>query len=56
MPKVPFGGYTINFEGQTTTVEQLMGKEPIPPTEMMKKLWAHVKAKKLSSSAKSKRK
>lgn len=45
--KKPFGGYGINFDGQTKTLEELFGKKPISPSEMTKKLWAFVKSKKL---------
>ena len=48
--KKPFGGYAINFAGRKETVEQVFGKKPIPPSEMTKKIWAFVKAKKLSTS------
>ena len=47
--KPAFGGYSINFAGQTATVEQVFGNKPIAPSEMTKKLWAHVKSKNLSS-------
>ena len=42
-----FGGYTINFRGQTTTLEQVFGKTPIAPSMMTKKIWAHVKRRRL---------
>ena len=48
--KKSFGGYVINFTGRNETVEQVFGKKPIPPSQMTKKIWAFVKAKKLSSS------
>ena len=32
--KPAFGGYSINFAGQTATVEQVFGKTPIAPSEM----------------------
>ncbi len=44
-----FGGYTINFRGQTTTLEQVFGRSPIAPSMMTKKIWAHVKRRKLAS-------
>ena len=47
--KPAFGGYAVNFKGQTATVEQVFGNKPITPAEMTKKLWAFVKGKKLSS-------
>ncbi len=49
-----FGGYTVCFKGITATPEDVFGTAPIPPTEMMKRLWAFVKAKKLTSAAKKK--
>jgi hypothetical protein len=45
----PFGGYTINFKGQTATLEEVFGKKPLPPNEMTKQIWAFVKTKKLAS-------
>lgn len=48
--KKPFGGYAINFAGRKETVEQVFGKKPIPPSQMTKKIWAFVKAQKLSTS------
>jgi hypothetical protein len=53
MAKLAFGGYQISFKGQTITLEELMGIANIGPSEMTKRLWAYVKAKKLSSKAKS---
>jgi hypothetical protein len=47
--KKPFGGYSINFKGRTETVEEVFGSAPLAPSEMTKKLWNFVKAKKLSS-------
>lgn len=47
--KAAFGGYAINFAGRKETVEQVFGKKPIPPSQMTKKIWAFVKAKKLSN-------
>ncbi len=44
----PFGGYTVNFKGQTKTLEELFGKKPITPSAMTKILWKHVKGKKLA--------
>lgn len=43
--KKAFGGYAIDFNGVKTTLEEVMGKEPIGPSEMTKKLWALVKDK-----------
>ena len=47
--KKPFGGYGINFTGRKETVEQVFGKGKVTPSEMTKKLWKFVKAKKLST-------
>jgi len=45
--KKPFGGYTITFKNRKETLEQVFGKASIPPSQMTKKLWKFVKAKKL---------
>lgn len=45
----PFGGYTISFKGQKTTLEQVFGRSPIAPSMMTKKIWAHVKRRRLAS-------
>lgn len=45
----PFGGYAISFKGRKETVEQVFGSAPLAPSAMTKKLWAFVKAKKLSN-------
>ena len=47
--KPAFGGYAINFAGQTATMEQVFGKTPIAPSEMTKKIWNFVKSKNLSN-------
>ena len=47
--KKPFGGYGINFSGRTETVEQVFGRGKVTPSEMTKKLWKFVKAKRLST-------
>ena len=49
MAKPAFGGYTINFAGQTQTLEDVFGSKPIAPSEMTKKIWAYVKSHKLSN-------
>jgi hypothetical protein len=46
--KAAFGGYSINFKGRQETLEEVFGKNPIGPSEMTKKIWAFVKAKKLA--------
>ena len=45
--KKPFGGYTVSFKNRKETLEQVFGKASIPPTQMTKKLWKFVKAKRL---------
>ena len=45
--KKPFGGYAINFKNRKETLEQVFGKDDIPPSQMTKKLWKFVKAKRL---------
>ena len=45
--KKPFGGYAINFKNRKETLEQVFGKSDIPPSQMTKKLWKFVKAKRL---------
>ena len=45
--KKPFGGYTISFKNRKETLEQVFGNASIPPSQMTKKLWGFVKAKKL---------
>ena len=42
--KVGFGGVTYSFKGRQETMEQVFGKVALSPPEMMKKLWAFVKA------------
>ena len=45
--KKPFGGYAISFKNRKETLEQVFGKTDIPPSQMTKKLWKFVKAKRL---------
>lgn len=47
--KQPFGGYAISFSGRTETVEDVFGKGNITPSEMTKRIWKFVKAKRLSN-------
>lgn len=47
--KKAFGGYAISFKGCKDPVEKVFGEKPISPSEMTKKLWVYVKAKKLSN-------
>ena len=46
--KLAFGGYSINFKGCSAPLESVMGKPPIGPSEMTKKIWAYVKRKRLA--------
>jgi hypothetical protein len=46
--KKPFGGYSINFNGCTETMEEVFGKKDIAPSEMTKKIWAYVKDNKIA--------
>lgn len=46
--KKAFGGYTVNFNGCNDTLEEVLGRTPIPPSQMTKKLWAYVKRHRLS--------
>ena len=45
--KKPFGGYAISLKNRKETLEQIFGKADIPPSQMTKKLWKFVKAKRL---------
>lgn len=47
--KKPFGGYALSFSGRTETVEQVFGGGNVTPSEMTKKLWKFIKAKKLAN-------
>jgi chromatin remodeling complex protein RSC6 len=47
--KKPFGGYAISFSGRSETVEDVFGKGEITPSEMTKRIWKFIKAKKLSN-------
>ncbi|MBI2172586.1 MAG: hypothetical protein HYT73_00045 [Candidatus Aenigmarchaeota archaeon] len=46
--KKAFGGYKISFKGRSDTVEDVFGKGDLAPSEMTKKLWVYIKAKKLA--------
>jgi hypothetical protein len=39
--KPAFGGYAINFQGRSESLESLFGSAPIGPAEMTKKLWSY---------------
>ncbi|MEK6852927.1 MAG: hypothetical protein AABX59_03540 [Nanoarchaeota archaeon] len=43
-----FGGYTINFGKCSHSARQIFGSSPVAPSQMTKKLWAHIKACKLA--------
>ena len=47
MAKKKFGGYKVSFKGDNTPLEKLFGSKPIAPSEMTKKLWGHIKKKKV---------
>ena len=47
--KKPFGGYAISFSGREETMEDVFGKGKVTPSEMTKKIWKFIKAKKLAS-------
>ena len=47
--KKPFGGYSIGFAGRKETLEQVFGSARVTPSEMTKKIWVFIKAKKLAS-------
>ena len=47
--KKAFGGYAISFSGRSETLEQVFGRGKVTPSEMTKKLWKFIKAKRLSS-------
>ena len=46
--KKAFGGYYISFKGRKETVEQVFGSGHLAPSQMTKKIWTFVKAKKLA--------
>ena len=48
--KGAFGGYTVNFNGCSDTLENVFGKLAIPPSQMTKKIWAYVKKNKLNEN------
>ncbi len=48
--KGAFGGYTVNFNGCTDSLEDVFGKAAIPPSQMTKKIWAYVKKNKLNNN------
>jgi len=47
--KKPFGGYSISFSGRTETLEEVFGRGGVTPSEMTKKIWKFIKAKRLAS-------
>lgn len=46
--KKPFGGYAISFAGRKETLEQVFGRANVVPSQMTKKLWNFIKAKRLA--------
>jgi len=48
MAKKAFGGYSISFKGRKETLEQVFGSGNLAPSEMTKKIWTFIKAKKLA--------
>ncbi len=48
MAKKAFGGYSICFKGRKETLEEVFGSGKLAPSEMTKKIWTFVKAKKLA--------
>jgi hypothetical protein len=46
--KKAFGGYYICFKGRKETVEKVFGSGHLAPSQMTKKLWTFIKAKKLA--------
>jgi hypothetical protein len=48
MAKKAFGGYKICFRGRKETLEEVFGRNDLAPSEMTKKIWAFVKAKKIA--------
>jgi len=46
--KKPFGGYAISFAGRKETLEQVFGRPNVIPSQMTKKLWQFIKAKRLA--------
>lgn len=43
-----FGGYSISFAGRKETLEQVFGKANVAPSQMTKKIWQFIKAKRLA--------
>ncbi len=44
-----FGGYAISFAGRKESAEQIFGKKPLPPGEMIKRIWKFVKLNNLAN-------
>lgn len=47
--KKAFGGYSISFKGRKETLEEVFGSGKLAPSEMTKKIWNFIKAKRLAS-------
>jgi len=50
--KKPFGGYNIIFAGCEETMEEVFGRKPIAPSQMVKILWKYIKKWKLGGKSK----
>lgn len=48
MAKKAFGGYKVSFKGRKETMEEVFGSGDLAPSEMTKKIWTFIKAKKLA--------
>lgn len=44
-----FGGYLISFDNRRESLQDVFGKKPMTPGDMNKKIWAFIKAKRLSN-------
>jgi hypothetical protein len=44
-----FGGYELNFKGQDASMEEVMGDQPLAPSEMTSKIWEWIRKHKLSN-------
>ena len=44
-PRKKAFGEPVSFKGDSTTLEQVFGEDPISPPEMQKLLWKHIKGK-----------
>ncbi len=44
-PRKKSFGEPVSFKGDSTTLEQVFGEEPISPPQMQKLLWKYIKSK-----------